>query len=258
MQLPLNPSRLYFHGFFLDSPLGVYAPSFPPFLRRDKIMNLFFLTNLSPVSCKWKTQKLFARYCSVRSGHQANSLLSLVNNLLVSRAAAGDFLPSAFNTTYPATPRQFLVGRAASGRGSRNRSRLWKITAPNQQGRESFWKGSPKWCFWWLAEYTKGKTAFVAQIRDLFSSCALQNLSPHRGPVLWVQSRWCSPKYSHPRCLGLVLAVSGALFASSCLEKSGSWQRGCSSGVLLGPPPAGAALFARQKRARFSCTHGLT
>lgn len=80
MQLPLNPSRLYIHGFFLDSPLGVYAPSFPPFLRRDKIMNLFFLTNLSPVSCKWKTQKLFARYCSVRSGHQANSLLSLVNN----------------------------------------------------------------------------------------------------------------------------------------------------------------------------------
>lgn len=66
MQLPVIPSWLYFQ-FCFDSPLGLCALSFPPFLRRDKIMNLFSLNNLSPVSFSWKTKKLFDRYCSMWS-----------------------------------------------------------------------------------------------------------------------------------------------------------------------------------------------
>lgn len=55
MQLPIIPSWLYFQ-FSFDSPLGVCALSFPPLLRRDKIMNLFSLNDLSPVTFKWKTK----------------------------------------------------------------------------------------------------------------------------------------------------------------------------------------------------------
>lgn len=55
MQLPIIPSCLYFQ-FCFDSPLGLYALSFPPFLRREQILNLFSWNNLGPVSFKWKTK----------------------------------------------------------------------------------------------------------------------------------------------------------------------------------------------------------
>lgn len=55
MQLPIIPSWLYFQ-FCFDSPLGLYALSFPPFLRREQILNSFSLNNLGPVSFKWKTK----------------------------------------------------------------------------------------------------------------------------------------------------------------------------------------------------------
>lgn len=67
MRLPIIPSWLYVQICFY-SLLGLHALSFLLFLRRDKIMNLFSVNTLSPISFKWKTKKN-ELYCSQWSWH---------------------------------------------------------------------------------------------------------------------------------------------------------------------------------------------